>query len=286
MRLVVHAGTHKTGTTSFQKILSISRQILADSGVMYPQINDWPQHSYLAWMLQSSDQQGPRLVLRQCIEQARAANCDTILISGEDFENHLVDIEAALRFEALVEGLGIQRLEWVFVVRDPVDYLHSLYSALSVHRVLLNLDEMAEAIRARGYLSVSNSSYNYHFVFAVEAFARHLSEAVKGSVSLISFQQFVADYPGRVLLKRLAGESESTLRVDELARSIAPRNERRSLEKIEKGYALTALGISPHDKEAIDNNAALIRMVAQARERRTALLVPLVNKVLSEHRWA
>jgi hypothetical protein len=36
MKLVLHAGTHKTGTTSIQKVLSDNRTWLRDRGLIYP----------------------------------------------------------------------------------------------------------------------------------------------------------------------------------------------------------------------------------------------------------
>ena len=36
MRLILHAGTHKTGTTSIQKVLADNREWLRERGLIYP----------------------------------------------------------------------------------------------------------------------------------------------------------------------------------------------------------------------------------------------------------
>ena len=36
MRLILHAGTHKTGTTSIQKVLADNRDWLRERGLIYP----------------------------------------------------------------------------------------------------------------------------------------------------------------------------------------------------------------------------------------------------------
>ena len=48
MRCIIHVGTHHTGTTSLQKILSDQSNYLKEIGIIYPEsIKDGFQHSLL-----------------------------------------------------------------------------------------------------------------------------------------------------------------------------------------------------------------------------------------------
>lgn len=281
MKLAIHGGTHKTATTSFQTVLTTCREMLTSAGIMVPRIEDWNQHSYLAWLLQKPDPGEAARVLETCVAQARDAQCHTILLSGEDFENHLVETAEARRFSMMARDLGIESLEWFFVARKPVDYMHALYSTLSGQRVLINLDELAATILAKGYFSISNSSYAYHFVFDVRRFALRLSEAHVGTVAVIPFADFVADYPGRVLLERLGVTGAAQAPIAALARDVPPLNTRLSVHDIEWGYALTALGIDRSDRRAIETEHDLIGAVTRSRMIRAASIIPQVDLALS-----
>jgi hypothetical protein len=81
MQLVVHAGIHRTGTTSLQRRLARNRDALRAQGVAYP--GEAPNHQALAWEL-IRGQSGAREVLAL----VEGAGAPRVVLSGEDFAIH------------------------------------------------------------------------------------------------------------------------------------------------------------------------------------------------------
>jgi hypothetical protein len=81
MKLLIHAGIHRTGTTSLQRVLSRNRDALAAQGVAYP--GEGPNHQPLAWELVRG-QSGAREVLAL----VEGAGAERVVLSGEDFAIH------------------------------------------------------------------------------------------------------------------------------------------------------------------------------------------------------
>ena len=82
MRVVIHAGIHRTGTTSLQRFLAANRAGLAAQGFGYP--GDEVHHQSLAWALKRG-QAGTAEALALV---AAADPADTVILSGEDFSIH------------------------------------------------------------------------------------------------------------------------------------------------------------------------------------------------------
>jgi hypothetical protein len=82
MALILHAGIHRTGTTSLQQFLAGNRAALAARGVGYP--GQEVHHQKLAWALKRGEA-GARDVLALIGEVPDAG---TVVLSGEDFAIH------------------------------------------------------------------------------------------------------------------------------------------------------------------------------------------------------
>jgi hypothetical protein len=82
MRLVIHAGIHRTGTTSLQRFLSENREALGARGIGYP--GDEVHHQKLAWALKRGEA-GVEDV-EALVGSAGAA--ERVILSGEDFAIH------------------------------------------------------------------------------------------------------------------------------------------------------------------------------------------------------
>lgn len=81
-RLLIHAGIHRTGTTSLQRLMAANRAALAERGVHYP--GSGPHHQPLAWRLKNgkSDSADVEALLAEAPEGA------LVVLSGEDFATH------------------------------------------------------------------------------------------------------------------------------------------------------------------------------------------------------
>lgn len=79
MKVVIHAGIHRTGTTSLQGFLADNRETLLQLGVAYP--GETPNHQPLAWSLKRKDSDAGDV--RTLLESRGAV--ETAVLSAEDF---------------------------------------------------------------------------------------------------------------------------------------------------------------------------------------------------------
>jgi hypothetical protein len=141
MRLILHIGTAKTGTTTLQTTLKDNAGVLEDAGVLYP---DPPQgrtnHNLITTVLGPTariqrefaalagrDEDGIRALgrrywddLRRQVESSRE---DVVLLSGEYFYGLRED--EAIELEKLVRQLSSD-IDVVCYVRNPADYYVSM----------------------------------------------------------------------------------------------------------------------------------------------------------------
>lgn len=241
MKLVIHCGLHKTGTSSFQHFCANNRDLLRGKGLHYPEWNGREQHSYLLHVVQKNGLDVLRAFLSD--NHAKAIDtCHTVLISGEDFENCIVDLAFAAEVEQCALDAGFVSIEWVVVTRDMDALLPSLYSQLSSHKVILREDSLYKIAHERGCFYLSTEDYSPIFVLDFARFAERFRAHVTGSVWDIGFKDFVADHAGMVLLQRYLEPAA----FEDVKRSASyeesPRNPRKDETRVEIGYIATFLG--------------------------------------------
>lgn len=112
--LVLHVGTHKTGTTALQRFFADNRALLSRLGVHYPDVGK-PHHAGLAWALRD----GNRRPLLDVLGSPEASRHDRVLLSSEDFERQA----AALGF---VREMA-PRVTVVIYLRRQDHYVQSIY---------------------------------------------------------------------------------------------------------------------------------------------------------------
>ncbi|WP_296742905.1 hypothetical protein [Mesorhizobium sp.] len=127
MKIILHIGVHKTGTSALQAFLHRNAALLLEHGVFYkPTTSDWPNHNPLvaAFLPESVDDGLERLA--RTIE---AADNNTLLISSEMLCGHSVDLE---RFLFGLEGHDLRVFAYI---RHPADIVVSAFNELVRHRV-------------------------------------------------------------------------------------------------------------------------------------------------------
>ena len=117
MKLVIHAGIHRTGTTTLQRVLAVNRPALAACGIGYP--GSEVHHQALAWALHRG-QSGAREVLA-LVAEAEAAGAGLAVLSGEDFAIH-TDLEWLREVAARVDTRA------VFYLRRQDHWMMSWYN--------------------------------------------------------------------------------------------------------------------------------------------------------------
>jgi hypothetical protein len=92
MKLVLHIGTHKAGSSAIQHVLWHNREKLQKKGFCYPQsANGQMGHHDLAWAIRSSaggrtPRQVDMTVLSKLHRRMQRSDCHTAILSSEEFE--------------------------------------------------------------------------------------------------------------------------------------------------------------------------------------------------------
>jgi hypothetical protein len=119
MKLIVHAGIHRTGTTHLQKTLSHNRQLLRRHGYLYP--FDRPSHQWLVRKILNNPKYADRLP--KDLKRQISAGDHTVILSGEDFSS-LPDVRW---LEVLSKHFDVRIL--VYVRRQDL-WLNSWYNQI------------------------------------------------------------------------------------------------------------------------------------------------------------
>lgn len=169
IRLAVHVGPHKTGSTSVQQALVAHRERLAEGRVWYPptvEAAEFPgQHADVAALLIRAGI-GPTVDwLDTARAEAERRGCDTLLLSSENFRGPTIRrrLVAALRRYRRQTG-GETRL--IYVLRDPVE--------LAWSQVMARLDgELGFFFRERYDLRAWAADFRHQQQREERFFARH-----------------------------------------------------------------------------------------------------------------
>jgi hypothetical protein len=203
MLLVIHAGLHKTATSSFQKICRDNAALLSQAGIHYPiRVEDPRNHCSLLWTAANGDMSDFQAFLNAALAAA-PPNCHTTLLSGEDFENALIDLGLAGRIESAARSAGFERVHWIFVTRPVNDYVRSLYQELAKHHQVVSMRAIQHAAQSRGVFYSSTPHFDYTYALDFSRFIERFSRSITGSVTTWSMSDFVKGFPGSVLLRHL-----------------------------------------------------------------------------------
>lgn len=128
-RLVLHIGTHKTGTTSIQRYMAHMHDVGRQNGFVYPltgrpTTNDgasWGHH-VLSWSIRNMKGYSGEGYWKQVKEEIDRSNSEVAVISAEGFcrfeDHHVAKIKPFLEdYDVIV----------VIYLRNPLDYLVSSY---------------------------------------------------------------------------------------------------------------------------------------------------------------
>lgn len=133
MRLVVHIGSHKTGSTSIQEYCRSAPPALREAGILYPAdcAPGTPgQHSGIKTLAMQDDPAPLQAVFAAAAAAAREAGAHTVLLSGED----LCVLGPGLAHRVQVAALRhFADTRIVLLLRNKRDYLYSAYKHHLLH---------------------------------------------------------------------------------------------------------------------------------------------------------
>lgn len=214
MKLILHIGTEKTGTTSLQKWMGVNRDAVRRQQVLYPHSLGEDRHIFasiyaadyengdnIAYHLNkitsAADlehfREQTRAALQAEVNEAALAGVETCFISDEGLQAVLRNPAEVARLHELFEGL-FSSIEVVVLLRSQLDYAVSLASTFSRLGFTVNLG---------WFLSIASEGgrYDYDRLVAMweEAFGAE-------NIRLIAYNQAPRSIPA---FQELLGISDS-----------------------------------------------------------------------------
>ena len=273
-RLILHIGTHKTATTTFQRICFGLRNLLLENNIYYPELEDHPginNHAAMAWKLDQLNKPEGTEYLEKIFDSPQSRVCSTTLISSEDLENILVKHDILDRIIEAARKFNFNRIELAIVTRNPEQYLASIYNQLSKHGAVLDYPTIASAANKTGYFTCTLDHFNYIFAIKPMPLIVELQKKYpKIVIHHYTFQDFTKIYAGREFIRTILPERAANLieTVDMKSHDILTSNESMTEIEVEARYAMNALGL---DSSGALNKyqLELIKRIAHLRVERT-----------------
>ena len=151
--LFLHVGTHKTGTTSLQIILTSKETELAERGVYIPRAGRssmFSGHHNVAWQLNDDARFDPSLGdVRALQEEIAGAGQSTVILSSEDFEYLYCRPDRMNVLKSLADSLGYDAYVMVFF-REWASYANSLYAELIRYGLTQSVEDFVDSIIQHG----------------------------------------------------------------------------------------------------------------------------------------
>lgn len=245
-KAILHIGLHKTGTTSFQSLMSSSRERLMVTGLCYPLSGMYLfGHSFIASELLESGTSESLSALHHELEDGSLPPC--VLLSSENFE-HLHRFPD--RLGVLEQALARSGYD-VFAaatLREPADYVESLYWELSTkHHMALSLDQVVRSVLDSGAFHHNGLYFCLDYEALLEPFDRVLGGA---RVVALPYNALDAVSPLCAAVEALSGITFSVPR--KLPR-INARDERRHFWQLTPagGRQKTRPKLSPQQRAAV-----------------------------------
>lgn len=237
MRLLIHAGLHKTASTFFQHVLIKNRRALLDRGVYVRPDNGFEANHATAWAAIGRDYRGVEAHVRQAI----ADGCQVALLSSEDFETLIFSQHTAGRLEEAAHTAGATSVEWHVVLRDPGEYFTSMYAELGKHDYV-EFSSMFVAAFTEGRVHVERdpASQPRHFDYCFDA-GRYLpafARRVSGDLAVHDFSDKLP-FPGHGIIASLGVSDAITELPDQ-----SVRNSRMPIQSVTRQMGLRLAAVT------------------------------------------
>lgn len=161
----IHIGTHKTGTTAIQHLLSRNSSTLAGRGFLYPQsgrLELHPGHHNLAWEISGDHRfQNHHGTIDDLIREARHKSED-IILSSEDFECALYHPSRFASFISSLQSCGLS-VTVILYVRNQIDYLPRIYLTLLHFGLNETFDRVLGSTLAAGEFRWRDWIFNFDY---------------------------------------------------------------------------------------------------------------------------
>ena len=157
-RIIIHAGTHKTGTTYLQSFLSLNYNYLLDEGILFPlcgRLGRFGGHHNIAWQLNEDERFKKKYGTFEslCFEITQS-KCRTIILSSEDFEFLHLNTDKLHFLKKKFNELGYV-VKVILCFREEISYADSLYCELLKYGMDVSFDDFINEI-------IENGRFNFN----------------------------------------------------------------------------------------------------------------------------
>jgi hypothetical protein len=272
LKVIIHAGCAKNGSTAFQTMMARAGPGLATHGLYYPKAP--VGHRHLAERAYLDDYRW----VGEVMQTARAAVAGCVLLSTEHFQNLLCQKAYALGLASAFREAGAGDVRFVFSVRAPFDYFQSIY-AEAAKWFPISYEQSAHAALHQGmfwtaWQGMVPVAYVFDYALAFGDLRRFLATAGSGvGLDCWELSDFAQGFAGRRLLAE-AGVPDAAL--DEIEAGLTSsqiaidRNIRRDPNSVELLHAQQFLfgdTVLPAQKGS-EEFAALVDLTARVANRR------------------
>ncbi len=170
--VVLHVGTHKTGTTSIQKMLAANEDHFAHEGLCYPQLTRvGAGHHNLVWDLLDDERYDPAAgSFAELVAELGRDQPPRVLLSAEGFEYLYERPATARRLKEGLEGAGYQ-VEVVLALREVPGYLESLFYELKKHGLSVDLSGFVDEAVSNGSIHLRDMAFCLRYEELTDSFA-------------------------------------------------------------------------------------------------------------------
>ncbi|GAA5060698.1 hypothetical protein GCM10023208_29390 [Erythrobacter westpacificensis] len=243
MKLIVHPGLHKTGSTYLQHVLNDNHAALAAQGVWYQPQQGYPAHHHAVWRILLGDP-APLVAM---VENARKAGCHTLVLSSEDLEGALYDDRPLAAIGAAAASTDVSHIEWHVVLREPGSAFASLYAQLQ-HHVYADAFQLFCDVMRRGFVHMAQPTPGHgtpywYYAFDHLADLDRFQERADAPLFAHDFAH-AAPFPGAGLLDHL-GVLDALVTLP----GRSARNARPAVDEIIRGFAERVEEAVPGDAE-------------------------------------
>lgn len=174
MRVIIHGGRHKTGTTTLQHLLASQRQRLATAGFCYPDLGA----THHSWVLNAKRPAWHAAEIGAVLAKAQAANAHTLILSGE-----IVSMLSAEQFGQINAALSGHEVTLVLCFRRWADFLPSRWAQNCRRRDSYTFSE---------YIELISSEDVYHVDSHFEQVIRNARNGGSQTISAVSYDAAMA----------------------------------------------------------------------------------------------
>lgn len=174
IKLILHIGTHKTGTSAIQSTLANNANLIKNKGIYYGLTSQNTRNiNFLAADIANGRHVKAKNFFTHLLKQAKAKKCDVVVLSGESF------FAMTTFFDVLNRNVSVPSNYWE-LESEKIDFLRAQLSSFEVHVVCY----------LRNQLSFADSIYN-QFVKQDNGYQDSLQRFLEQSQQAFEYNSFI-----------------------------------------------------------------------------------------------